>query len=186
MAFRVAFGDLPERGTGHSRVNAINANRRIVSLFLETPMGAWLRWLEKDTYFRGATEAGPTIDTANALVGAVFIDQGFEKCRALETILFGNVTLDGGEISASASSRVQAMIQGVVKDRYTELFQVRTKFLHPPSEAHNPRIEVTLIMAGTVIGKAVAKRKKDAMEEACRMALDSPVLSKILDGLREA
>jgi dsRNA-specific ribonuclease len=186
MAYRVAFKDTPDRGIGTSRVSAINANRRIVSVFLETPMGAWLRWLEKDVYFRGATEAQPTIVSVNALIGAVFTKHDFEACRPLETLLFPDVTKDIGVDYLSPISKLQAMIQGVVKNRYTELFQVSTTSLNPPSEAHNPRIEVKLVMAGTVIGKAVAKRKKDAMEEACKMALENPLLPGILDTLKKA
>jgi len=143
-----------------------------------------MRALAKDVYFEDATEIAPIVSTINAFIGAVFVDFGLGACHPLETTLFGGYKHDDTLTDLHARSKLQTVIQAVVKNRYNELLQLETKSLTPPSQAHNPRVEVTVRLAGTEIGRAVAKRKKDAVEQAATKALANPSLAEILDRLR--
>ena len=165
-------------------LNNMNNNTRIASLVLESPLGAWMNALAKNVYFEHATEIAPIVSTINAFIGAVFVEFGLAACRPLETELFGGYKDDEALTKLHARSKLQTVIQAVVKNRYNELLRLETKSLTPPSQAHNPRVEVTFLLAGTEIGRAVAKRKKDAVEQAATKALANPSLSEILDRLK--
>ena len=64
-----------------------------------------------------------------------------------------------------------------------DVVRLETRPLHKPEEAHCPRFEVTVIIHGTELGRAVGGGKKVAAEKACAEALENPKLKEILEEL---
>jgi dsRNA-specific ribonuclease len=180
MATILAFKRSSDPKSATVYASRINDNIRITELLLHTPLGEWFKRLTAEGSFRDAAQTGPVVASLNALLGAVFVRYGWEGCRHLEALFFSGVTQTSPESRQPARARLQARLQAALKDNFTDLFRIEHTFLNAPNESHNPRIEVTVFLAGSAIGKGVAGRKKDAVESACAQALESPKLTELL------
>lgn len=102
-----------------------------------------------------------------ALVGALFLDQGYDTARQLVLRLLSEElpTLDGPDALKNPKSTLQETVQG--------------RGLPPPSykvvgvsgEEHAPRFTVEVTVAGRVVGRGAGGRKSQAEQDAADDAL---------------
>lgn len=112
-------------------------------------------------------------DVFEALIGAIYLDQGYDKCRSIICTLFDeNVLYD--EIVSLENNYKSILLE------FTQ-----AKKLPPPVYAitgengpdHNKTFEIKVTINEDVFGNGVGKNKKSAEQEAARKALS--VLNKI-------
>ncbi|MBI5772198.1 MAG: ribonuclease III [Verrucomicrobia bacterium] len=107
-------------------------------------------------------------DAFEALMGAVFLDGGFDAARTVVLRLF-----DGGFGTAGQLMGVEnpkGELQELLQARNTEAPQYRLESSTGPD--HNRDFECTVLQRGVEIGRGRGKSKKDAETEAARVALE--------------
>ena len=80
----------------------------------------------------------------------------------------------------SPRSKLQQVVQQRVKNRYEDVVKFESRFLNAPNEVHKARIEVTVFVAGVMLGRDVAGNKTDATQAACQQALNDSRLEDVL------
>jgi ribonuclease-3 len=104
-----------------------------------------------------------------AVIGAVFIDQGFEVCRALVLRLYD------GEWSLAAertsSSDFKSQLQEAVQSKYHEIPVYRVVAEEGPD--HEKEFTVEVAVGEHAIGRGSGKNKRGAENEAARAALEA-------------
>lgn len=107
-------------------------------------------------------------DALEAVIGAVFLDQGFDACRSLILRLFeGEIekAVDPG-LNADFKSQLQELMQS----RRSEVPEYRLVSAEGPDHARKFVVEV--IIGGRVMGRGKGKSKREAEKEAARSALE--------------
>lgn len=108
-------------------------------------------------------------DALEAVIGAVFMDQGFNVCRDLILRLYE------GELEKAVSSRLTAdfksRFQEVAQSKYHEIPEYRVISAEGPDHAREFIVEV--LIGGRVLGKGSGSSKREAEQGAARAALDA-------------
>ncbi|MFA5368013.1 MAG: ribonuclease III [Dehalococcoidia bacterium] len=110
-------------------------------------------------------------DALEAIIGAVFIDQGFDACRELILRLYeGEMekAVDPG-LNADFKSRLQELMQS----RRREVPEYRVVSAEGPD--HDREFVIEVLVGGSVMGRGKGKSKREAEKEAARAALESAV-----------
>jgi ribonuclease-3 len=104
-----------------------------------------------------------------AILGALFMDAGFDQTRTVVRDFFATV-IEGmdpaNDFSSDFKTRFQELVQAERKP--TPLYEV-TKEEGP---SHSPTFEVSAFVQGELWGKATGKNKKQAEQEAARLAVE--------------
>lgn len=108
-------------------------------------------------------------DALEAVIGAVFMDQGFNVCRDLILRLYE------GELEKAVSSSLTAdfksRFQEVAQSKYHEIPEYRVISAEGPDHAREFIVEV--LIGGRVLGKGSGSSKREAEQGAARAALDA-------------
>lgn len=107
-------------------------------------------------------------DALEAVIGAVFLDQGFDICKQLILRLYE------GEIDKAVSASradFKSQLQELVQSRHHEVPTYRVVATEGPDHAREFVVEV--IVGDMVMGRGSGKSKREAEKEAARIALDS-------------
>ena len=108
-------------------------------------------------------------DALEAVIGAVFLDQGFDTCRNLILRLYEGEVEKAVDDSLTADFKSQ--LQEVAQSKYHEIPAYRVVSAEGPDHAKEFIVEV--IIGGRVIGKGSGSSKREAEKEAARAALDA-------------
>ncbi len=123
---------------------------------------------------RGADLAGermqPTVlaDALEAVVGAVYMDRGFDAARRLVAAVFARgLASRANQPLRDAKSELQERVQGLggASPRY--------RLVSTTGPDHFRQFEAEVEALGRVLGRGVGKTKKAAEQEAARAALSS-------------
>ncbi|MFA5374848.1 MAG: ribonuclease III [Dehalococcoidia bacterium] len=108
-------------------------------------------------------------DTLEAVIGAVFLDQGFDTCRDLILRLYE------GEVEKavldSLTADCKSQLQEVTQSRYHEIPEYHVISAEGPDHAREFIVEV--VVGGRVIGKGRGSSKREAEQKAAKAALDA-------------
>jgi ribonuclease III len=115
--------------------------------------------------------AKPSIlaDALEAVIGAVFLDQGFDICRDFILRLFEGELEKAVDDSLTADFKSQ--LQEVTQSRYHEVPTYRVVATGGPDHAREFIVEV--LVGGRVLGKGSGRSKREAEKKAAKVALDS-------------
>ena len=108
-------------------------------------------------------------DALEAVIGAVFLDQGFDICRDLILRLYEGEVEKAADDSLTADFKSQ--LQEVVQSKYHEIPAYRVVSAEGPDYAKEFIVEV--VVGGRAMGKGRGSSKLEAEKEAAKAALDS-------------
>jgi ribonuclease-3 len=108
-------------------------------------------------------------DALEAVIGAVFMDQGFNVCRDLILRLYEGELEKA--ISASLTADFKSRFQEVAQSKYHEIPEYRVISAEGPDHAREFIVEV--LIGGRVMGKGSGSSKREAEQGAAQAALDS-------------
>jgi ribonuclease-3 len=104
-----------------------------------------------------------------AVLGAVFIDQGFDVCRGLVLRLYDS---EWGRVAErTSSSDFKSQLQEVVQSKYHEIPGYRVVGEEGPD--HEKEFTVEVAIGERVIGRGSGRNKRGAENEAARVALEA-------------
>ena len=107
-------------------------------------------------------------DALEAVIGAVFMDQGFDVCRDLILRLYeGEIEK---AVSASLTADFKSRFQEVAQSKYHETPEYRVVSAEGPDHAKKFIVEVAV--CGRVLGKGRGSSKLEAEQGAAKVALD--------------
>ncbi len=126
-------------------------------------------YLGKGEDIRGVRDQQSTLDdTYEALIGAIFLDRGFDAARSfiMKTIghQFESIILNG------ASTNYKAMLQEFTQAEFKQLPVYHLVESSGPD--HDKIFTVTVRLADEILGTGIGKTKRAAEMEAARYALD--------------
>ena len=104
-----------------------------------------------------------------AVIGAVFIDQGFDVCRGLVLRLYDGEWSRAAERSSSADFKSQ--LQEAVQSKYHEIPVYRVVGEEGPD--HEKEFTVEVAIGECVIGRGSGKNKRGAENKAAKSALEA-------------
>jgi len=108
-------------------------------------------------------------DALEAVIGAVFLDQGFDTCRDLILRLYDAEVEKA--VDDSLTSDFKSQLQEVVQSKYHEIPAYRVISAEGPD--HVKEFIVEVVVGGRVIGKGRGSSKREAEKEAAKAALDA-------------
>jgi ribonuclease-3 len=106
-------------------------------------------------------------DAFEAVIGAVYLDSGFERADAL----VGRLLADSlaGDLTAKSQGDSKTLLQEWTQERLKLAPSYET--IRESGPDHDKRFEVVVRIAGEIYGRGVGVSKKRASQEAARMAL---------------
>ena len=105
-------------------------------------------------------------DVFEALMGALFLDQGIEVAyRVIKEILYEDILHTGIDDIVDAKTRLQEEIQSEYREA------VKYVLIGESGPAHDRTFEVEVLFNGIILGKGKGKSKKAAEEAAAKDAL---------------
>lgn len=105
-------------------------------------------------------------DVFEALMGALFLDQGIEVAyRVIKGILYEDILHTGIDDIVDAKTRLQEEIQSEYREA------VKYVLIGESGPAHDRTFEVEVLFNGIILGKGKGKSKKAAEEAAAKDAL---------------
>ena len=105
-------------------------------------------------------------DVFEALMGALYLDQGIEVAyRVIKEILYDDILNTGIDELIDAKTRLQEEIQSEYREA------VKYVLIDETGPAHDRTFEVEVLFNGLVLGKGKGKSKKAAEEAAAKDAL---------------
>ena len=116
----------------------------------------------------GRARLGAREDVFEALVGAVYLDRGYEAARTHVLRWYGPLgpRLAGQECSDNPKGRIQELVQPLHGNTALRYAVARIK-----GEPHERRFEVQLYLLDRLVGTGSGSSKKEAEENAAREAL---------------
>ena len=131
------FPDLPEGDLSRFRANLVR-QETLHRLALELNIGAFLRLGEGELKSGGAQRPSILADALEALLGAIYLDAGFEASRVVIEKLFAPLLdeLKPGQFQKDAKTRLQEWLQGRKKAL------PRYHLLEATGAAHEQRFEI--------------------------------------------
>jgi ribonuclease-3 len=107
-------------------------------------------------------------DTLEALLGAVYLDAGYERTRLIIQDLLQSLfmRLDSGEAMEDYKSLLQEYTQEVFKTRPDYVL------IHESGPSHDKTFRVAIHLRGAVLAEAEGRNKKEAEQKAAREAFD--------------
>lgn len=106
-------------------------------------------------------------DAFEAVIGAVFLDGGFEIADALVGRLLSDPL--AGDLAAKSQADSKTLLQEWTQERLKLAPSYET--IQETGPDHDKRFEVVVRIAGEIYGRGVGASKKRASQEAARMAL---------------
>ncbi|MGB0176445.1 MAG: ribonuclease III [Owenweeksia sp.] len=108
-------------------------------------------------------------DAIEALIGAIYLDRGYEACQLFieEKVLKQHVDLK--RLENRIASHKGALLEWGQKNKHQIVFDVTGCW----GESHARKYEITVILDGKAIGTGKGTSKKRAEEEAARLAYQS-------------
>lgn len=159
----------PEGGLSKKRASLVNEDV-LSKLALELRLEDTLKLGRGEMKTGGVFKPRILASSFEAMIGAVFLDGGFEKARGVVERLFES------KLSAVASSDIdfredfKTRLQERVQEahRATPVYKVETE----SGPDHDKQFEVSVRVGERVLGTGVGRSKKSAEQDAARAALE--------------
>lgn len=103
-------------------------------------------------------------DMFEAVVGAIYLDQGFEKANSFVLDIVVPYIKKGTDFLKDYKSELQELVQTVKKSVVYEIVSER-------GPSHNRTFECVALVDGIIMGRGVSSSKKGAEQEAAKEAL---------------
>jgi len=156
--------ELAEGGLAKVRASVVNT-RVLADVGAELKVGPYLRLGRGEDQSGGREKESILADTTEAIFGAVYLDGGFEEVRRLILGLLSDrieaAVTDPGE--ADHKSRLQEATVGL--GRGVPRYEVAGQ-----GPDHDRRYRATVYVADQLLGTGEGRSKKDAEQEAARVA----------------
>lgn len=107
-------------------------------------------------------------DVLEAVIGAVFLDQGFDACRSLILRLFESEIEKA--VAPGLNADYKSRLQELMQSRRLDVPEYRIVSAEGPDHAREYVVEVAV--GGRVMGRGKGKSKREAEKEAARAALE--------------
>jgi ribonuclease-3 len=161
------FPDLPEGKLTEIRVSLIR-EETLARIASTLDLGKYLCLGKGEEATGGRKRQTNLADTLEALIGALFLDQGLSKTRSLILKLFNEhlELIKDGSIAINYKSRLQEFTQA----KYSILPQYTLTEETGPD--HDKNFIVQALLGDRVLGTGSGKSKKAAEMEAARLACD--------------
>lgn len=148
---------------------SIVCEKSLASIGREINLSKYIKLGKGEEVLGGRDKDSITADALEALIGACFLDSGYETVEKIVINLFGK-TIDDG-INHKLISDYKTYLQEIFQKRGTmELLKYVVVDEKGPS--HNKTFYVNLYYNNQIIGSGVGKKKKDAEQAAAKEALE--------------
>ncbi len=161
----VTYPNLPEGKLTKLRADLV-CEASLARLAFELNIGKYIRLGKGEVMGGGNTRPSLLGDTIEALIGALYLDIGLEKCRDHVIVLYKPI--------------LQELQEGVLRRDYKTLLQEfsQARFLVTPvyriidqyGPDHNKEFEAEVVMTSEPVGRGRGRSKKEAEQEAAKAA----------------
>lgn len=159
--------ELPE-GELSKRKSTLVSERSLAVHAASLGLGEALRLGVGEERSGGRVKPSLLADVLEAVLGAIWLDGGYEAARACaRRVLEGTVRASGSVQDLDAKTRLQEIVQG----RGWERPAYRVVAEEGPD--HSKRFEVECLLRGEVVGRGEGKSKKAAEQNAAATALET-------------
>lgn len=165
------FKERPGMGEGEltSLRSAVVRGQTLARVASELGLGEYLTMGKGEEAEGGRKRQSNLANTFEAVIGAVFLDQGYQNARdvVLRTL---NPEIDrilAGEVPQDPKSRLQEIVQS------RGMGQPRYRIAEISGPEHSRTFSVEVLVGKGVLGAGVGRRRIDAEREAATMALEA-------------
>ncbi len=160
------FRDSKEGDLSKYRATVVN-ERGLCQVAQELGLGAYLMLGRGEEMSCGREKHSILANTMEALLGAMYLDAGFDKTKEIVHKLFSPLLgkIDSGRVPNDYKSQLQEYTQGVYKTRPEYVL------VEESGPAHDKTFRVALRLDGKVVAEAKGKSKKEAEQKAAKEAL---------------
>lgn len=144
-------------------------------------LGSYLLLGKGEEKSGGRDKPAVLADAFEALLGAIFLDQGFEEVyKVLNVVVFPQIHKSLHQEDHDYKSKLQELVQS---DKRTLDYPLVAE----SGPAHDKTFVVRVVMDGTIImGEGVGKSKKEAEQQAAKVTLERLALPQVnYQGLEE-
>lgn len=161
------FPDYPE-GTLTNIRSTLVKTKSLAAVATELGLGGLLLLSKGEESSGGRTNESLLADSFEALLGAIFLDQGIETATAFLTAVLLTKTQD--VVRTKSYIDFKSYLQEIVqeKTKVSPLYRV-TKSEGPD---HNKTFWVEVLTGDTVLGQGIGKSKQEAEQKAAQAALE--------------
>lgn len=162
------FPDLPEGKLTNLRSTLVRTET-LANAARELRLGEFLLLSRGEEKEGGRTNKSLLADTFEAVLGAIYLDQGLDTAKKfLERVLFGEIEdiITSGE-RYDYKSRLQEAVQE--KRKITPVYKV----VKEEGPDHNKKFTVEVLVEDDVLATGIGKSKQSAEQSAARIALEA-------------
>lgn len=166
----------PDRTPGeYSRMRAGLVNRRsLARVARHINLGPWIRLGKGEELSGGRERAALLSDCLEALIGALYLDQGWERAQAFVCqVLCEEMER---EIASERAWDFKSRLQNYCQARHMGLPVFVVVSSQGPD--HRKEFDVEVVVQGQVAGNGHGLTKKEAEQNAARMAMETIVADK--------
>ena len=154
-----------------SRRRAVLANGRcLAELARSLGLAAALRLGGSEDTPEGRTRASNLEDAFEALIGALYLDAGLEKTRALVLACYG--PLEAWQTTGLGADNPKGRLQELVQPEHGNT-ALRYETVQCGGADHAKEYAARIFLAERLLGEGLGRSKKSAEEAAARAALDA-------------
>ncbi len=160
------FGDMDEGRLTEIRAAAV-CEKSLANAARKLEMGDAIRFGKSEAVCGGKDKDSILCDTFEAVLGAMYLDGGFEVCRkwVLDNLL--TTIQDSAKLDfTNYKSELQTYFQK--RDKGTDVVSYR--LLRREGPDHDPTFSVEAVYRGKVIGNGVGGSRKEAEQQAAKQA----------------
>ncbi|MBN1848355.1 MAG: ribonuclease III [Deltaproteobacteria bacterium] len=145
---------------------AVVNEKGLVQIADELNLGNYILLGKGEESTNGRKKPSILANTVEAMLGAIYLDAGFERTKQVIQHLFFPLIeqIDSGNINDDYKSLLQEFTQDFYKTR------PEYRHIHESGPAHNRTFKVVIRINGTIIAEGIGKSKKEAEQHAAREA----------------
>ena len=148
---------------------ALVCEKSLAELAREMDLGSGIKFGRSETMSFGRDKDSILADTFEAVLGAIYIDGGFEIAKQWTLNTFGD-RIKNIKISTEMNYKSELQIYFQKRDKGTDVVAYRLKKRTGPD--HSPIFYVEAVYRGKVIGEGSGKNRKAAEQNAAKMAFE--------------
>lgn len=104
-----------------------------------------------------------------ALIGAIYLDKGYGKCKQFLQRLIDQKYLNMEKLSRSEINFKSRLIEWTQRKKLTYSFKHTAQ--NNPQNPHEPQFAASLYIQSVFVGSGIGRSKKEAEQQACRVAM---------------
>jgi ribonuclease-3 len=174
--FFKAFPLHPEGKLTLMRHNTVN-ERSLAQIAYDINLGEYIKLGKGEFYGGGAEKPSLLASALEALVGALFLDQGYADAKPLLIALFKPL-LEAIKQGEKPLLDYKTMLQEVCQSRLKKppVYEITAEF----GPSHDRGFKAVVKVENRVVGRGEGKSKKKAEQSAARAAWESQYIKKIV------